>query len=287
MRICARCAAPIAGHSWVCACGWRAGVSGEVPRLAPDVKDADGAFDDKRFAVLFELESGNFWFRSRSTLIHWALAKYFPHARSMLELGCGTGFVASGIERHFPGLALVAAELHSRGAELARGRMRRAEVIQMDGRCIAFRDEFDVAAAFDVIEHVEEDEKVLAQLHKSLKTPGGLLLTVPQHRWLWSGVDAYSRHQRRYVRRELVAKVESAGFRVRRCTSFVSLLLPAVFLSRLRVKDVQHMDPEAEFRLPRVLNSVFELVMGFERLLIRSGLSFPAGGSLLLVAEKV
>ena len=288
MRLCPRCSALIAGREWACAgCGWSAEIRKGIPLLAPDAEGADRAFDPGQFAVLFDLEGGNFWFRSRNALIKWALGTYFPRARSMLELGCGTGFVASGIERDFPELALVASELYSSGAEFAKCRMQRAEVVQMDGRRITFQDEFDVAGAFDVIEHIEEDEQVLAQLHKCLRAHGGLLITVPQHRWLWSGVDAFAHHQRRYMRRELVGKVGRAGFRVRRCTSFVSLLLPAIFLSRLRVKDSQRVDPLAEFRLPQAANAALELIMRFERLMIRAGLSFPAGGSLLLVAEKI
>lgn len=288
MRICPRCSAGIAGREWACAgCGWSAETRKGIPLLAPGVEDADTAFSPGQFAVLFDLESSNFWFCARNKLIQWALGTHFPRARSMLELGCGTGFVASGIEREFPGIAIVASELYSSGAEFARSRMQKAEVVQMDGRRIAFQDEFDVAGAFDVIEHINEDEQVLAQLHKCLKRRGGLLITVPQHRWLWSGIDEFAHHQRRYVRGELVGKVERVGFRVRRCTSFVSLLLPALFLSRWRVKDSRRVDPLGEFRLPRAANAAFDLVMRFERRMIRAGLSFPAGGSLLLVAEKI
>jgi hypothetical protein len=42
----------------------------------------------------------------------------------------------------------------------------------------------------------------------------------------------------------------------------------------------------AELHLPGILNFIFERVMDLERLLIRSGLRFPAGGSLLLLARK-
>ena len=139
--------------------------------------------------------------------------------------------------------------------------------------------------AFDVIEHIEDDVRVLSEIHRALKPGGGLVVTVPQHRWLWSTQDEQAHHVRRYTRRELVQKVEDAGFEVRRVTSFVFLLLPVLWLSRLRAKASGHGVPD-EFRAARPLNALFGLVMTVERALINMGLDLPAGGSLLLVALK-
>jgi SAM-dependent methyltransferase len=257
-----------------------------VTVLAPESDTTGGGFDPEQFAVLFDLEASNFWFRARNELIIWALHRYFPHARRMLELGCGTGFVAAGVEREFPEMTIVASELFSRGAAFARRRLQRADVVQMDGRRLLFSSEFDVAGAFDVIEHVTQDEAVLAELHKALRPGGGLILSVPQHPWLWSELDVYAQHQRRYSRGELSTKLRRAGFEILRCTSFMSLLLPAMFASRLRMAKADQLDPTAEFRLSRAANAALGTIMSAERLLIRTGLSLPFGGSLLAVARR-
>lgn len=68
-------------------------------------------------------------------------------------------------------------------------------------------------------------------------------------------------------------------------SSFVSLLLPLMWLSRIRTKKVV-VDPMSEFKIPRWLNAGLKGVMNLERLLLRIGVRFPAGGSLLLVARK-
>jgi hypothetical protein len=110
---------------------------------------------------------------------------------------------------------------------------------------------------------------------------------VPQHRWLWSADDDYARHCRRYDRRDLVAKLERAGLRVVRTTSFVSLLLPAMAVSRRRRRDAgAAYDPQAEHRQGRVVSSVLERVLDAERVAIERGVSFPAGGSLVVVARR-
>ncbi|HEY6044608.1 MAG TPA: methyltransferase domain-containing protein, partial [Nitrosospira sp.] len=156
-----------------------------------------------------------------------------------------------------------------------------------DARKIPFESEFDVIGAFDVLEHIEEDEKVLAQIFHAVLPGGGIILTVPQHRFLWSQQDEYACHVRRYEAEELSNKVEQAGFQVERATSFVSLLLPLMFLSRLsKRKPVENYDPTQEFQISGLLNGILETVLDLERMIIRAGFSFPAGGSRLLIARK-
>ncbi len=159
----------------------------------------------------------------------------------------------------------------------------------MDARHIPYREEFDVIGAFDVLEHIEEDEAVLAEVSHALRPGGGFLATVPQHPSLWSLQDEHAHHVRRYTAGGLRRKVERAGFDVVRMTSFVSLLLPMMVAARARTRgrttDVGF-DAIDELRQPRAVNGALGAVMTFERALIRRGLSLPAGGSLLLVARK-
>ncbi len=77
-------------------------------------------------------------------------------------------------------------------------------MLQFDACAIPYKAEFDVIGAFDVIEHIEEDTAALTQMYQALKPGGGLLITVPQHRFLWSAVDEMSYHKRRYHRNELI-----------------------------------------------------------------------------------
>lgn len=157
----------------------------------------------------------------------------------------------------------------------------------MDARNIPFRDEFDVIGAFDVLEHIPEDFAVLAQAYAALKPGGHLLVTVPQHPWLWSPSDDYARHERRYRSTALQDKVRSAGFKILRSGSFVSLLLPLMLLSRLAVRrKTGAFNPLDEFKLPSWLNRSFYNLMKMETGLIKLGMNFPLGGSRFIVARK-
>jgi hypothetical protein len=72
-----------------------------------------------------------------------------------------------------------------------------------------------------------------------------------------------------------------------RATSFVSLLLPLMLVARLKQCPAnREFDPAAEFRLSAPANYLLERVMDVERATIRLGVSFPAGGSLLLIAKR-
>jgi SAM-dependent methyltransferase len=245
-----------------------------------------GGFDEGSFDYLPGAEERSFWFRSRNELIVWALRRYFSDSRSLLEIGCGTGFVLAGIRQAFPEMRLVGAELFEAGLDVAAKRVPDAELLQMDARRIPFESEFDVVGAFDVLEHIAEDEQALAEIHGALRSGGGLLITVPQHPRLWSVVDDYSRHVRRYRRMELLGKVRGAGFEIVRWTSFVSLLLPVLALSRARIRRQETFDPLSEYRAPPFVDSALGWVLSAERALIRAGLSLPAGGSLFIAARR-
>jgi SAM-dependent methyltransferase len=242
-------------------------------------------YDASLYEAIARAEPQSFWFRARNRLIVSAVRRHFPAARSLLEVGCGTGFVLAGLREAFPSLRLVGSELLEEGLELARRRVPDAELVPLDAAKMPFADEFDVVGAFDVLEHVEDDEAALAGMRRAVREGGGVVLLVPQHPRLWSEMDVVARHARRYTRRELTAKVERAGFDVVAVSSFVSSLLPAMVVSRAARKlSRRPYDPIAELT-PGPLNGLFERILDGERRLIERGRSLPFGGSLLLVGR--
>jgi SAM-dependent methyltransferase len=249
--------------------------------------DEEPQFADELFELLSQIEPRNFWFRARNDLIVWALRAHFPQASRLLEVGCGTGFVLSALHERCPGLRVTGGELSRAGIEVARSRVPEVPIFQLDARHLPFENEFDVVAAFDVLEHIDDDEAVLVEMARAATDQGGLMVAVPQHPWLWGTVDDFSGHVRRYTRRELVTKLEQAGLRVVHMTSFVSLLLPVVAASRLaRRGTAETYDPKREFCLPPHIDGLFEKVMWLERKMIERRVSFPFGSSLFAVATR-
>lgn len=268
---------------------------GAVPALvdgfcayAPEYSHGGGGFKAHYFSELAQLEETNFWFRSRNQLITWALNKYSPNFRSLLEIGCGTGYVLSGISKAFSHATLHGSEIFTAGLEFAAARLPMVDFLQMDARNIPYYEEFDVVGAFDVLEHIEEDETVLEQVCFALRPKGILLITVPQHMWLWSASDEYACHVRRYTAANLHQKIELSGFQIVRTTSFVTTLLPAMIISRFfQKKNAENFDATAELKISSWLNSFFSQLLHTELGVIKKGFNFPIGGSRLVIAKKI
>lgn len=290
MRRCLACQHDFPLTLTVCpACGFSPVLEDGIPLYAPDFAKSGGGFKSSHFSELASLEAQNFWFRSRNKLISWALRKYCIDFKSFLEVGCGTGYVLSGISQEFPEATLLGSEIFITGLGFASKRLPHVNFIQMDARNIPYSDEFDVIGAFDVLEHIVDDDIVLRQVHAALKPRGFILLTVPQHAWLWSSVDEYACHVRRYSASDIHYRLKASGFQIIRSTSFVTTLLPAMLISRFfkKAQSVEDVDVAAELKLPPWLNSIFLGALGIEAFLIKIGLNFPAGGSRLVVAQKM
>jgi len=287
MKRCLACEVLFEGASWTCPkCGYQPALLNEIYQFTEEPHHVNAGFKPEYFARLAKIEESNFWFRARNELIQWALRNYFPNAKSFLEVGCGTGFVLAGIHEKFPRLRLAGSEIFADGLAIAKARLPKVELYQMDARRIPFEREFDVVGSFDVLEHIIEDKNVLVQVFNAAQPGGGLLVTVPQHPFLWSASDQYAMHQRRYNRAGLRAKVESAGFQIERITSFNSLLLPLMIWSRVLRKGNQNLQPWREFEISPTLNKSLESILRYERMMITKGVSFPAGGSLLLIGRR-
>lgn len=242
-------------------------------------------FPEESFAVLAAAEANHWWFRTRNRVLLWALRSYVGRFSSFLEVGCGTGFVLEEIRSAYPSADLYGSEYFEEGLLHARERIPSATFTQLDATQMNDVECYDVIGAFDVIEHIEQDQLVLNNLSRAIKKGGSLIVSVPQHRWLWSEVDEYACHVRRYSRSELIKKIQLAGLRVEYTTSFVSFLIPLMWLSRLRTRAGEY-DPMAEFRIPNWLSYSLEQVMKLELSILKLGISMPFGGSLLLVAKK-
>ena len=290
MKICLSCEQRHNQKDWSCpGCHRQPAQRGGFLSFAPQVLTDEVGFRREYYPQLARVEETSFWFQSRNRLLSWALGNFYPATQSLLEIGCGTGFVLQEFRSSFPRLKLAGSEILCDGLEIALRRVPQASLFQMDARRIPFEEEFDVIGAFDVLEHIEEDDVVLEQMYKATKPAGGIILTVPQHQWLWSETDKVDGHYRRYRRVDLRRKVQKAGFRVLAMTSFVSLLLPLMWLVRVsysRKAPGAQQSFMSEFNIGRVLNRSLAEVMRIERGFIRAGISFPAGGSLLVAACK-
>src|SRR5262249_30499806 len=73
---------------------------------------------------------------------------------------------------------------------------------------------YDTIICLNVLEHIEDDVEALRNMRKLLKPGGKLLLYVPANPRLYCEIDRGVGHYRRYVMKELLDKMQRAGYRV-------------------------------------------------------------------------
>lgn len=85
-------------------------------------------------------------------------------------------------------------------------------VVVADGLALPFADgSFEAVFAFEVLEHVDQDVRMLGEMSRVL-APGGLaVISVPAHMARWSATDVSCHHVRRYEPDELLGKLGAAG----------------------------------------------------------------------------
>lgn len=302
LRVCTRCgaASEIARHEAVwpldfqCLdCSFKAPVVNGIAVTAPELADTVSGFDPADFEFLSKAERTHFWFVVRRRLILSLVEKYAPRARSFVEVGCGSGNVSKALSewRHWD--RFLATEIHPTGLTLALPTMpANVELLQADGRILPFKNAFDLAGAFDVLEHIREDEAVMARIRLGL-VPGGIFLaTVPQHPFLWSAADEVAYHERRYRRGELERKLANAGFEILFSTSFMAVLFPLMAASRFLSRRTRHIadsrqTARKEFAISPAMNWAMRTVLSAEVGMTERGFRWPAGGSRVVVARAV
>jgi glycosyltransferase involved in cell wall biosynthesis len=210
----------------------------------------------------------------------WIFLKFRPFlGRRVLEIGSGIGnitkflldrdlIIATDVEPKYLALLkntfgkykkFIIGHLDISGAEMERYRSYH----------------IDSVICFNVLEHIEQDEKPLKKIFDLLEPEGRLLLLVPSHPWLYGSLDQHLGHNRRYGKKELKNKLEAVGFKIIFLKYFNRIGILGWFLNSkiLRRKRL----PSFQLRIYNFLVPLLKLEKFFP---------LPFGTSLLAVAEK-
>jgi len=262
-----------------------------IPSLVAH-REAANNFDVSLFEFLFKMEQKHFWHVGRREIILDLLRRNFSRlAKSrMLEVGCGNGSVLAFLKKN--GIKIEGGDIFMEGLTFCRHRVNSVPLYQLDVLSLPFHNEFDVVGLFDVLEHIDNDKEALLEIRQALKRNGILLMTVPAYQFLWSYFDECSNHQRRYMRGELIAKLEQAGFTVKKASYYMFFLFPLLAAIRLIGNARQHgYNSQVKGRMSLetktipVVNEVFLGLLRLERFLLRY-FNLPFGGSLVVLAER-
>ncbi|MEM9192850.1 MAG: class I SAM-dependent methyltransferase [Myxococcota bacterium] len=245
------------------------------------------SYPDSGHASLAEAEDGSFWFRHRNRVVIEALKRLGPPA-ALWDVGGGNGYVSLGLHR--AGVEAVTVEPGPVGSKNAAARGLRS-VVQGRFDDLSLPDaSLPAIGAFDVIEHIEDPEPLLAEFARCLRPEGLLLVTVPALNALWSGYDEVAGHFRRYTVRDLDREIERAGLRRVARSYFMLPLVPPVYVLRARPHRTGS-EPDMEELLRRTVEQqrserrglatrAMELALTAERWWMRRG-HLPTGTSII------
>lgn len=215
----------------------------------------------------------------------WIYALMKPHlGRRIVEVGAGTGGFSELLLSHQadeltllePSAMFEALNERFSGIEQESSvRLMKGVFSSLTGEISSRRP--DSIVYNNVLEHIEDDFRELELVGDVLEPGGRVLIFVPAGQFLFSDFDRHIGHFRRYSRRELVAKVEDAGFRILDVRRVDSLgVVP--WLVKYRLLRSTAMEPEMVRLYDALVVPILRTLEGL--------ISPPFGKNLFVAAEK-
>jgi len=272
-----------------------------APPVPPVHRDAD--YDSSGFESLRAMQSRHFWYRGRHRfLLHFtrAIARRLarggvPHPAAV-DLGGGCGgwvrYLSAHARSDFGEIAL--ADSSPTALALAADEIpASARRYQIDLLNLQWSERWDVAFLLDVLEHIDDDEAVLAGIRRAIRPGGYLVVTTPALERFRTNVDDMTHHVRRYARGDFARLAQRTGFDLAVSRYFMFLLSPLMWLARFDTPDPAAMTPQdirsyldRTHRTPAApLNAALTAIFSAETPL-GAWLPFPWGTSILAVLRR-
>jgi SAM-dependent methyltransferase len=229
------------------------------------------------------------WFAAThaNLMLLYRLMSRSPAARQpILDAGCGTGGLLARLAADYPDRGIIGIDVDSTACARAAAKSVRP-VCAGSVNALPFADRaFGAIFSADVLCHRDVDERAaLAQVHRCLRDGGLLVLNLPAYRWMLSQHDVAVYNVRRYTRRRVAQLLDAAGFRLLFASYWNIVLFPIMVLTRKLVPHGTRAGSDVRL-YPAPIEALCRAATGFERALLRRGMRFPFGGSLIAVAAK-
>jgi SAM-dependent methyltransferase len=237
------------------------------------------------YEIMNRVEDSHWWFVGRRLILESFLQdiikKLKPGIPRILDVGCGTG---ANLEMLSKFGAAEGVDVSDDALEFCR--QKGLWVHKGLAEQLPFTDEsIDIVTALDVVEHLDDDVAGLKEMHRVLKKDGRTLIFVPAFMWLWGVQDDISNHRIRYTKRQIVERLEKAGFEIERATYANWTFFAPILAGRVLMK-VTGIKPESENNVNiSALNGILGKLFGAERFWLKRA-NFPFGVSIVITAKK-
>ncbi len=222
----------------------------------------------------------HFWFKAKNKLVAHLLSQTITNNKShILDIGAGTGDDLDVLNK-FGFIHVI--DINQKALDLI------PTSLAIEKKCcsaseLSYEDNsFDAIVAFDVLEHIPNDQKAVNEIMRVLKPGGFFIFTVPAYQWLFSAHDSYLHHVRRYNKNDIQELLQK--FTKITLGSWLFFLFPLAAISRLLSKNKPHNEHE---KTPnKFINSLMYGILQGELWLIKKGLKFPWGLTIYGIYQK-
>jgi SAM-dependent methyltransferase len=158
-----------------------------------------------------------------------------PAAPTVIDVGCSTGYLLEDLRRAIPAASLIGVDLVAGGLRKAHTNVPEAVLLQADACALPLDDaSVDAAVSANLLEHVPNDERALAELFRILRPGARAVIVVPVGPGNYDYYDRFLGHERRYARGELAGKATAAGFEMLEDIHLGAPLYPAFWAVKQR-----------------------------------------------------
>ena len=244
--------------------------------------------DSEYLAKYYALERTHWWFIVREKILFSQLSRSLPQNKllNILNVGIATGKTTEMLS-HFGKVTSV--EYDHTTCEFVRGKLN-IEVTEASVVSLPFsNDSFDIVCAFDVLEHVEDDQLAIRELNRVCRTGGFMYVSCPAFSFLWSSHDLINHHFRRYTAASL-RKLIQFGFNVQYVTYFNFILFIPIAVYRLLQHLISSKKVTSDFEekgllTGKVVSPLYKAIFSIEIFLLKH-IKLPFGISLFARAVK-
>ena len=242
--------------------------------------------DPREFQTSYEVEGAHWWYRGQRYLMARFFRQHFIEDSELriLDVGCGTGINLSSLEQ----FGLVYGMDISKEAT-SYCRKRGHKIIQGSVVRMPFADNsFDVVTSLGVFyhRHVDNDLRGMSEIFRVLKPNGRLFFFDSAMNCLSGNHDIVFHGIRRYMKSELMSKLNKAGFLVDWLSYANASFFPIVYVKR-RIERMFHLEQQSEVIMVNRLSNFLLFSVCIVDAICASIMKYPVGLNIVAHARKI
>lgn len=191
----------------------------------------------------------------------------YAKGKKIFDLGCGVGRVS--ILAALEGFSVLGIDIERKAIEIARTKAKKlglgnvcefkhGDVLRTD---YLKSNQFDIVICSEVIEHVKQPDRIINLAHRILKKNGLLILTTPNNPKLWTVLDEYAQHIKRFRAEEIKALL--ANYKILKLYTIGFPFMRVIISSYNLFSKFGLAKHNAEWRKNASANKIYNMFVGF------------------------